>query len=54
MGRLISSMIESLDGSVTDESGGFDWAEPDGSTHAFVNELERGLGPTCTAAACMR
>jgi dihydrofolate reductase len=44
MGRLIYSMIQSLDGYVTDESGGFDWAEPDGPTHAFVNELERSVG----------
>lgn len=44
MGRLIYSVITSLDGYVADQSGSFDWAAPDGQTHAFVNELERPIG----------
>lgn len=38
---LIYSAIGSLDGYLTDASGGFDWAEPDEKVHAFVNEQER-------------
>jgi dihydrofolate reductase len=44
--RLIYSTIASLDGYVADEAGSFDWAAPDEEVHAFVNELERGVG-TC-------
>lgn len=46
MAKLIYSAIESLDGYVADESGGFKWAEPDETVHAFLNELERPVG-TC-------
>jgi dihydrofolate reductase len=42
--KLIYSAIVSLDGYVADEDGRFDWAEPDEEVHAFVNELERGIG----------
>ncbi len=41
MGRLIYSAIASLDGYVADESGRFDWAEPDEEVHTFINTLER-------------
>jgi dihydrofolate reductase len=41
---LIYSMIASLDGYTADVEGKFDWAEPDEEVHAFVNELERGIG----------
>jgi dihydrofolate reductase len=44
MAKLIYSAITSLDGYVADENGNFDWAEPDGDVHAFVNELERPIG----------
>lgn len=44
MAKLIYSVIESLDGYVADEDGGFDWAEPDEEVHAFVNDLERPVG----------
>ncbi len=44
MGKLIYSMIESLDGYVADESGGFDWAEPDEAVHSFINDLQRPVG----------
>jgi dihydrofolate reductase len=44
MGKLIYSAITSLDGYVADENGDFGWAEPDEEVHAFVNDLERGIG----------
>ena len=44
MGRLIFSAIASLDGYTVDSSGSFDWAHPDAEVHAFVNDLERGIG----------
>ncbi len=44
MGRLVYSAIGSLDGFVEDASGGFEWAAPDDEVHAFVNEMERGIG----------
>lgn len=44
MGRLIYSTIASVDGYTKDASGSFDWAAPDREVHAFVNDLERGIG----------
>jgi dihydrofolate reductase len=44
MGRLIYSMIQSLDGYVADAAGKFDWAEPDESVHTFANQLQRPVG----------
>lgn len=44
MGRLIYSVLGSLDGYVADEHGSFDWAAPDEEVHRFVNELERPVG----------
>ncbi|MGH3249836.1 MAG: dihydrofolate reductase family protein [Trebonia sp.] len=41
---LIYSAIASLDGYTADAEGKFDWAEPDEDVHAFVNDLERGIG----------
>jgi dihydrofolate reductase len=41
---LIYSMIASLDGYTADADGKFDWAAPDEEVHAFVNDLERGIG----------
>lgn len=44
MGRLIYSVITSLDGYVADKEGNFDWAAPDEEVHSFVNDLERPIG----------
>lgn len=44
MGKLIYSMMQSLDGYVADASGNFDWAEPDEPVHSFANELQRSIG----------
>ena len=46
MPKLIYSTIASLDGFVADAGGDFGWAAPDEEVHAFVNDLERGIG-TC-------
>ena len=43
MGRLIYSVIASLDGYVEDATGAFGWAEPDAEVLAFVNDLERPI-----------
>jgi dihydrofolate reductase len=44
MAKLIYSAITSLDGYVADETGSFDWAEPDEEVHTFVNDLQRPVG----------
>lgn len=44
MARLIFSAIASVDGYTVDASGSFEWAHPDHEVHAFVNDLERGIG----------
>jgi dihydrofolate reductase len=44
MANLIYSAITSLDGYVEDETGTFDWAEPDEEVHAFINDLDRPIG----------
>jgi dihydrofolate reductase len=44
MVKLIYSTIASLDGYVADDNGEFGWAAPDEQVHAFINELERGVG----------
>ena len=44
MANLIYSAIASLDGSIEDEQGRFEWAAPDEEVHAFVNDLERPVG----------
>jgi dihydrofolate reductase len=44
MAKLIYSALASLDGSVEDEAGRFEWAAPDDEVHAFVNDLERSIG----------
>src|SRR6202142_1299404 len=44
MAKLSYAAIASLDGYVQDESGNFDWAEPDEEVHAFVNDVERPIG----------
>jgi len=44
MAELIYTGITSLDGYVVDTDGSFDWSVPDAEVHAFVNDLERGVG----------
>ena len=44
MSKLIYAAITSLDGCIEDASGAFDWAVPDPEVHAFVNDLEAGIG----------
>lgn len=44
MGKLSYLAITSLDGYVTDRTGGFSWAEPDEEVHAFANALSRQVG----------
>lgn len=44
MAKLIYTAITSLDGYVADLDGRFDWSVPDEDVHAFVNDLERGIG----------
>src|SRR4051794_4737965 len=44
MARLVYSAIASLDGYVADADGKFDWSAPDEEVHAFVNDLDRGVG----------
>ena len=44
MAKLIYAAIASLDGSIADEDGNFEWAAPDEEVHTFVNELERPNG----------
>ena len=41
---MIYSALASLDGYIEDDDGSFSWAEPDEEVHAFVNDLERGIG----------
>lgn len=44
MARLVYFFIASFDGYVEDAGGRFDWAAPGEEAHAFVNDLERGVG----------
>jgi dihydrofolate reductase len=44
MGKLIYAANISLDGYLEDETGAFDWSEPDLEVHAFWNEHERHIG----------
>ena len=44
MGRLIYSILMSLDGYIEDPAGSFDWAEPDEEVHRVVNDLARPVG----------
>jgi dihydrofolate reductase len=44
MGRLIYSMITSLDGYVSDPDGNFGWGAPEEESHAFINEHSRSIG----------
>ena len=41
---LVYSAIASLDGYTNDADGNFDWSAPDEEVHAFINDLERGIG----------
>jgi dihydrofolate reductase len=42
--KLVYSVIASVDGYVADAAGNFDWAAPSPEVHAYVNDLERGIG----------
>lgn len=44
MGKLIYSMITSLDGYVSDRDGNFGWGFPEEESHTFVNEQSRSIG----------
>jgi dihydrofolate reductase len=44
MGQLIYAANISLDGFLEDETGAFDWSEPNDEVHAFWNEHERQIG----------
>ena len=44
MAKLIYTAITSLDGYVADAEGKFDWSMPDAEVHAYINDLERGIG----------
>jgi dihydrofolate reductase len=44
MGKLIYSMITSVDGYVSDRDGNFGWGAPEEESHTFVNELSKGIG----------
>jgi dihydrofolate reductase len=44
MGKLIYSMITSLDGYVSDRDGNFGWGAPEQESHEFVSRLSRGIG----------
>ena len=44
MGKLIYSMVTSLDCYVEDEHGGFGWATPDEEVNSYINELASSVG----------
>ncbi|MBG6189830.1 dihydrofolate reductase [Arthrobacter sp. CAN_A212] len=44
MGRLIYSIMSSLDGYIADEAGTFDWAVPDEEVLDFINDQELKVG----------
>lgn len=43
MGKLIYSMITSVDGYVSDPDGNFGWGAPEEETHEFINEHFRSV-----------
>lgn len=44
MGKLIYSMLMSVDGYLEDEHGRFGFAQPDEEVHAYINQLESSVG----------
>ena len=44
MAKLVYTALMSLDGYIQDKDGNFDWATPDAEAHAFINDIERGVG----------
>ena len=44
MGRLIATMLCSLDGYSEDADGAFDWSAPDEEVHGFINDRYREVG----------
>jgi dihydrofolate reductase len=43
MGKLIYSVIASLDGYIADEAGDFSWAMPDAEVHQYANDELAGV-----------
>jgi dihydrofolate reductase len=43
MGKLIYSVIASLDGYIADETGDFSWAMPDAEVHQYANDELAGV-----------
>jgi hypothetical protein len=41
MAKLLYVMNASLDGSIADEDGKFDWGAPGEEYYSFINDLER-------------
>ncbi len=44
MAKLIYTSNVSLDGFIEDETGSFEWTEPDEEYHRHINDAERGVG----------
>jgi dihydrofolate reductase len=44
LGKLIYSMITSLDGYVSDRDGNFGWSAPEEELHEFINEQTASVG----------
>ncbi|MEU5726453.1 dihydrofolate reductase family protein [Micromonospora sp. NPDC047738] len=44
MGKLIYSMITSVDGYVSDRDGNFGWGAPEAESHEFINSISEGVG----------
>lgn len=44
MGKLVYSVIASLDGYIADETGDFSWAMPDTEVHEYANDELAGVG----------
>jgi dihydrofolate reductase len=41
MGKLMYTMLVSLDGFICDQNGNFDWVQPKEDVHSYINDLER-------------
>lgn len=54
MARLICLALSSLDGSIEDTGGRFDWAASDDELHSYVNDLELRSALIFTDAGWLR
>ena len=52
MAKLLYISNVSLDGSIEDEHGSFDWTGPEDDVFAFITDFVRSVGPTFTGVAC--